>query len=320
MSLEKLPALEPPFVEVLPINTGFVDLAESYILENGREDTVYVSTVLTYLIKHEPTKSLTAFDLGLSKDHLKPCHGRYAKDCEAIQDWNPQTSMQSTLAYQLKYVYGYDKIDQIILSHYHWDHCGDISDFKGVKLYTGPNVRGVQKKVCIDHQPHTEFFGPELPLGTEFEEINFTTPSPWIKKIGPFDTALDFFKDGSIEGHLMALCKTKQRWILLAADAVQSELNYVDKDKWLRKGKWQGMFADLDEKLSDKIVEQIHTFYHQYKDTYVYPAHIGVRKYTKTKAKLERGGGRKHFGYKVRCAIYSKNLKHKELQLCAKIQ
>ncbi|EUC39468.1 hypothetical protein COCMIDRAFT_10448 [Bipolaris oryzae ATCC 44560] len=121
-------------------------------------------------------------------------------------------------------------IDSVIFSHAHWDHCRPISDvFPNAKARFGPGT----KSACQPghwKDPNSQwdgrFFDPEHATET-LEELQ----GDW-KQFGPFERALDYFRDGSfwildapghMPGNLAAAARLQNgEWVVLGSDCCHS--------------------------------------------------------------------------------------------------
>ncbi|KAF9883936.1 hypothetical protein FE257_002618 [Aspergillus nanangensis] len=123
-----------------------------------------------------------------------------------------------------------EEIDTIILSHAHWDHCRPTGHiFKNATVLFGPGTSTFCSPGHLSDplsQWDGRFFDPE-----HATEHWATLQGPWVE-FGLFDTAMDFFGDGSfwviqapghMPGNLCACARLETgEWVMLASDCCHS--------------------------------------------------------------------------------------------------
>eukprot|EP01083_Nonionella_stella_P034972 95601_1 len=277
---DNLPPLIEPFVDITPINTGTLELNESFTIANGR-DIQHEMTCLSYLIEH-PTHGPSLFDLGLSKELSKPNYGSLSKHAEFLNSFN--LKFKSDFKSLSQFIethcnYKPTEIKNLIVSHFHWDHVGDADDFPNAPLIMGKGVNKIRNDVCIACcRTHRGFFGFELPKNKQIIEVEWDDNCA----IGPFSKCMDLYGDGSVfivdgdghvPGHIMAVAKHKKGWVLLAGDGVYDVDSYTG-DKPVGKGTRAGDTpVDQDPEKGFETLCKIHEFYHM-KNTLVWQAHF----------------------------------------------
>lgn len=276
-----LPPLNPPFVKVTPINTGTLAMQDSIMIENGSEDIINRVTVLSYLIQH-PLYGATLFDLGFNEEVFKENYGKLSKHGDFLDLWSielDKTGFKS-LSEHIEKVYNINRKDikNLIISHFHWDHCGNAEHFPNAKIIMGKGVNKVIEDVCITcSKKHDGFFGFELPINKEIIEVEWNNNC----KIGPFNKTMDVYGDGTlyivpgpghVPGHIMAIAKHEKGYILLAADGVYSSQSY-NGNAPRKKGLYNGNSADQNPKEAFETICKIHQFYNL-KNTMVRQAHF----------------------------------------------
>ncbi|KAJ4296316.1 hypothetical protein N0V90_006361 [Kalmusia sp. IMI 367209] len=122
------------------------------------------------------------------------------------------------------------RIEAVLFSHAHWDHCRPIRDeFPNATAYFGPGTKdgcSPGHLADVNAQWDGRFFDPER--ATErCEEL----AGPWVP-FGPFERAKDFFGDGSfwviqapghMSGNLCAAARLESgQWVLLGSDCCHS--------------------------------------------------------------------------------------------------
>ena len=276
-----LPPLNQPFVSVIPINTGTLELKESIMIENGSKDIVHRVTVLSFLIKH-PTFGPTIFDLGFNQEVFEPNYGKLSKHSKFLDTWliKPDKTGFKSLSQHIEQKYNINPqdIENVIISHFHWDHCGNAEHFPNAKLIMGKGINKIINDVCITcSKKHDGFYGFELPINKEIMEVEWNNNI----KIGPFSKAMDIYGDGTlyivpgpghVPGHIMAIAKHEKGYILLAADGIYSSQSY-NSDKPKSKGMYNGKPSDQNPEKAFETICKIHQFYHM-KNTMVRQAHF----------------------------------------------
>ena len=277
-----LPKLTGTFVQVTPINTGTLQLSESIMIENGK-NVKHEITCLVYLIEH-PQHGAILFDLGFSKEIFKENYGNLSKHSNFLSKWNikPVDNFQSLAEYiEENSKYKASDIKNLIVSHHHWDHCGDAQDFPNAKLIMGKGVNQIRSDVCITcSKKHPGYFGFELPVNKEIIEVEWTKDL----KVGPFHQCTDLYGDGTVfivdcdghvPGHIGLIAKHEKGWVLLCGDGVYSSDSYNNK-KPKRKGLYGGKPADHDPERAYETICDIHKFYHM-DNTMVRQAHFKTK-------------------------------------------
>ncbi|KAJ5747724.1 uncharacterized protein N7511_009420 [Penicillium nucicola] len=173
---------------------------------------------LSFLIENTASKRKLLFDLGLRKDpsSLPPTVLKFLSD----SDWD--LSVDENVSDILsKHNISPDEIEAVILSHHHFDHVGDLSQFsKTTDIVVGPDF----KTTYLPGWP----INPDSSLidadwkGRNIQEISIQQGAN-IQTIGGFQ-AVDYFGDGSLFllnapghtiGHLAALAR-----VTVATDSV----------------------------------------------------------------------------------------------------
>eukprot|EP01084_Bolivina_argentea_P288468 495110_1 len=278
-----LPQLSPPFVKVHAINTGTISMNESIVIENGSKDVSIDMTCLCFLIQH-PSHSPLLFDLGLSTELSKPNYGTLWKHSLFFNLFNIKIDPKfKSLSHCIQTRFGYDAKDikNIILSHYHWDHCGDPKDFPDATLIIDKETCKVQNAGCCRRMKQG-FWGFEIPKDIATKYIEWTPNCTF----GPFDKCKDLYGDGTIFiidapghvlGHVMLIAKCEDGWTLLAADGVYSSESY-NGDKPIAKGSFKFGPTDVNPETAFETISKIYAFYNM-KNTIVRQAHFTVEEF-----------------------------------------
>lgn len=225
------PSANQTFVTVSPIAGGFITLAEEFFVSPATKDAKRTVPSLTFLVTHPGTSAFGAdgskpfrmmFDLGLRR-----AKERYPEQLQTHIENRAPFDLAPGVAAQLK-AGGLDPkdIDLVVLSHVHYDHHGDPEDFPQAQFRVGYGALDVLKHGLGGIASHQHFVPDTLP-DDRSGELSDPKGSDW-EPLGPFPAALDLFGDGSVyvidtpghlPGHVILLCRTKDRWLLLCGDA-----------------------------------------------------------------------------------------------------
>jgi glyoxylase-like metal-dependent hydrolase (beta-lactamase superfamily II) len=207
------------------------------------------------------------FDLGLrsSADNYPPAAQRHL---ETRKPYKLDPGVAQILRESKDEDYS-GQIAVIILSHVHYDHHGDPSDFPNSQFVVGHGALDVIKHGLGGTASH-QHFDPHLfdrnPIpGTEFPDPATDKEGNW-KPLGPFKHALDLAGDGSIyvldmpghlPGHLNLLCRLGPRkWMCLAGDSFH-DIRLLTGEKTI--GTWTGtdgreMCIHLDRQAAEESI------------------------------------------------------------------
>lgn len=137
-------------VEIFPINTGTLDMLESTCFVGGSTKKCRKIAVLAILIVH-PKYGNTLFDLGLSKDFTDAKYGRFNTDFDLIFPYNPQVYCTVPDAIEKLFesnMISTTTINNIIISHSHWDHVGNINDFPDSTVFISKHFQQINIETC----------------------------------------------------------------------------------------------------------------------------------------------------------------------------
>ncbi|XP_065843140.1 uncharacterized protein [Oscarella lobularis] len=234
-----LPIPDGTTAHIQPINTGFISIPRSCLVEGGSPTEVQSVPCLAYLIRH-PVEGCLLFDMGLTSRHLSEeaasVGGKKLSRSEAdryIVSVQRGMNVNSQLAQN-----GIEYLERVILSH-HISSKADLVDMQHLPtdcIQIGPSTKSkyVSKKDSSD-------------LGRKLEEVNFDTGPTFgsgsLAKLGPFERMVDVYGDGCIyivdlpgpcQGHMGLLVKTEHEWALLTGLAIYLRENY---QRMVNKGK-----------------------------------------------------------------------------------
>ncbi|ETS80081.1 hypothetical protein PFICI_07610 [Pestalotiopsis fici W106-1] len=178
-----------------------------------------------------------------------------------------------------------DVIEQVILSHLHWDHIGTPLDFRKAQFRVGAGSLPLLETGLNSHMSHSHFQS-DLFDGLNVQEF----PAPMASQdnrthstTGSWDTVgemplLDLYGDGSVyvvdlpghlSGHVGALVHTGPRsWVLLAGDACHdSRLLSGEKDI----AEWEDAYGRVccihaDRSQTEKTLDTLRRWLREAKD------------------------------------------------------
>ncbi len=172
-----------------------------------------------FVIEH-PGRGLVAFDLGLSHDVAEQGEEAIAPPVGWLMESRGRLGL--TLDAQMREAgLSPNDVHHVVISHLHEDHTGVADEFAHAVFIAGPGTR--ERMV---EGTHSAFHSGVVP---EWREVHFEEEEN-VARIGPFDSSIDLFGDGSIVlvygggGHtsedLMALVNLESGPVLLTGDAV----------------------------------------------------------------------------------------------------
>jgi N-acyl homoserine lactone hydrolase len=182
-----------------------------------------------FVIEH-PNQGLIAYDLGLSHEVAE--HGEKAISPPVGWLMESRGRPGLTLEAQMREAgLSPDAVETVVISHLHEDHTGVADEFAQAVFIGGPGTR--ERAIEGGHAPFHSGVSPEwreIAFGEEGIEGAGFQGEGTIARIGPFDSGIDLFGDGSVlliatgGGHtsedLMALVNLASGPVLLTGDAV----------------------------------------------------------------------------------------------------
>ncbi|CVK96636.1 uncharacterized protein FMAN_10966 [Fusarium mangiferae] len=115
-------------------------------------------------------------------------------------------------------------IDQVILSHVHWDHIGTPSDFPQAKFLVGAGSLSLLERGINGHMSHSNF---QHDLFQDLDVTELSEPNSWdlmggLRMLELGDSGLVYVVDspGHLMGHISLLVRTGcRKWAWLIGDA-----------------------------------------------------------------------------------------------------
>lgn len=233
---------QPVYLTVSALDAGHLTLPEHLFVtqaEPGKRTTV---PSLSFLIQRPVSSakglSRLVFDLGVKRDLAG-----YA-DAQQYHITQRQPTISSPDCADSLRAGGLDSvtdIDNVIISHVHWDHVGTPSDFTKANFNVGAGTLEVLKNGAGYLYPGEMFNDDELPADRTYEfpptplahlDVKPAPPERQTRhswtKINGFPAALDFYGDGSLwvidtPGHLIGHVNLLTRigdkkWVYLGGD------------------------------------------------------------------------------------------------------
>jgi len=217
---------EQAYHDVSALEGGYIDLPFRVFVAGAGADEVHTCPSLCFLLKHSVTKRHLLFDMGLHSDPDSYCP-TVKKHIETYFKLNTPQDVYASLR---KGGVEPKQVDSVLISHMHFDHIGDPTEFierTNATFIVGP---GSDKLVQDGYpgNPASEFHESTLPKDPA--RLRVLQGSDFNTAIGPFPRAMDLLGDGSLyvidspghlPGHVNVLIRTSSDggWIYLASDA-----------------------------------------------------------------------------------------------------
>jgi glyoxylase-like metal-dependent hydrolase (beta-lactamase superfamily II) len=238
----RLPPSSPNevYVKVAAMNGGFVTLPERAFVTNA--DPKKASTVpsICFLIEHRAPGAAKleriVFDLGIKRDLTKyiPATRKHITERQPVYSSPDARSSLLTGGFDPE-----KDIDYVILSHVHWDHVGEPSDYPNSTFIVGSGTRYILENGAPNYPPERIIEKGVLPADRtielpptpgsdrEYMAAAEKTEHQW-QSISALPNAVDYFGDGSmwiidspghIHGHVNALLRVgPEKWVYLGGD------------------------------------------------------------------------------------------------------
>ncbi|KAL0252991.1 hypothetical protein SLS55_008444 [Diplodia seriata] len=218
---------QPASAVQLRLLDGGSFMAEMSKLHHGAANDRFRMYNWAFHIYHPATDRHVLWDLGMDGDPAKytPWVQKFMFD--DVHPVGPRVSIEEQLR---GHGVDADRIDAVLFSHAHWDHCRPIAKaFPNATAYFGPGTKDFCSPGHLQDpssQWDASFFDP-VNATERWEELG----GPW-KPFAAFDKAMDFFGDGSFviiqaPGHMpgnlcAAACTPRGDWVLLGSDCCHS--------------------------------------------------------------------------------------------------
>jgi len=204
--------------EIRAIAAGTCDLTAPLVFLDGTEDESFHLTAWAFYLHHKKENRHCLFDLGVAENWEETVPGAA---------W--LTPVGRSTMHALR-AHGIDPavITHAFLSHAHFDHVGDPSEYPQATLVYGCGTQAAARPGYPINKDAimTESSFPDGRVH-ELTDAEFV-PADQAPHIQPFERAVDFFGDGSfwlvdapghMGGHQVGLAKTERGWVVLGGDS-----------------------------------------------------------------------------------------------------
>ena len=226
-------------VKVAALNGGFITLPERAFVTNADPEKASTAPSMCFLIDHRAPDAIKSermiFDLGIKRDLTKynPATRKHITERQPV--YSTPDAKSSLLNGGLDPA---KDIDYVVLSHVHWDHIGEPSDYPNSKFIVGsgtlyilengapyyPTDRMEKGALPVDRTIEL----PPLPASDrEYMAAAERSKHHW-QSISVLPNAVDYFGDGSVwiidtpghlHGHVNALLRVgPDKWVYLGGD------------------------------------------------------------------------------------------------------
>lgn len=214
-------------VSVSALRGGTFTLPKKIFVSGASEDEYSQVPSLSFLIIHqspEGGKRRILFDLGLRRDT-----NTYTPQIQNhLRNRLPVEPLPDVRASLLNGGLEPTAIDEVILSHVHWDHIGTPLDYPQARFFVGAGSLGLLKNGFGGHMSHSNFQHDMFDNLDVSEFPHPETPNSGWRITGGLNI-LGLTSDGSLyivdspghlTGHIALLARSgSRRWVLLIGDA-----------------------------------------------------------------------------------------------------
>lgn len=226
IAVMSLPSLKEnqSYWDVSVLEAGFITIPREWVISNATKGERRKLPAFSFLLRHSKTAQTVVFDLGIRKNWRETFPPAAPKRLEQMtfEVDVPQDAQTSLVKGGLSP----EDVQNVCISHMHFDHIGDPSPFTNATFVLGEGSRTLLANgYPID--PDSNIPADLVPL----ERTQFVSPDdPTWGPIGPFPKALDWLGDGSlyivdapghVTGHVNFLTRTSNDggWVYLAGDS-----------------------------------------------------------------------------------------------------
>lgn len=188
------------------------------------EDETHQFPSTAFLLRHSKSKEFFLLDLGIPTNWKSKFTPRvhHIMDISPFRVFIPEDVPAALARGSLSP----KDIKHVCITHIHFDHTGDPSDFPNATFYVGEDAKALLED-GYPSNPQSAFESALFPTDrTRF--LSPHTSGTW-QPLGPFQHALDFYGDGSLYivdspghmlGHLFVVARSSPDggWIIIAGD------------------------------------------------------------------------------------------------------
>jgi len=254
-----------PNLEFFFFNTGYFQTRKFNITWSSSFKKIRLNNI-GVLVFH-PIKGLLVIDPGLGinfdKRRKKNKTLNFITNLSGLSVKNKQSLLEILKNNDIKA----NKIENILITHTHYDHFDAIIDFPGSTLWLNNKQEGFIEKEKKIHLPDVL---TSLKLSKQKDKLKIFKFTK--KTFGPFKKSFDFFGDqtvmlvplsGHSPGQMGVIISSKNnKTIFLVGDTVWSQESIK---KNLSKGMFTQLIADYNMKVARKKVHLLHLIYKKWK-------------------------------------------------------